>query len=116
MPVYSHLCETCHKTHDFYRPMSRASDIERCPDCKSETSRIYSFGKEKEFFEYEDAEYGASIHSKRQERQLMKAHGHVDFRETPAYSKDRWKQCRSVARRKPSYFIPGVQRVYRDRD
>ena len=96
--------------------MSLSGAIEKCPDCQSETTRVYSFSRQKEFFEYQDEQYQCSIVSRRQEKALMKKHGHVDFRETAAYGKDRWKECRSIARRKPTYFIPGVKQVHRDRD
>lgn len=122
MPIYQHECGQCKdaqgnpKILEFHRPMSRASDLERCPDCQSETQRVYSFNREKEFFAYQDEQYKCEISSKRQEKAIMKQHGHVDFRETAAYGKDRWKECRRIARRKPSYFIPGVKQVIRDRD
>ena len=120
MPIYQHECPNCkdsqgrEKIHDFFRPMSQAGDIEVCPDCKSETKRIYSFSREKEFFSYEDEQYKTNISSKSEEKRLMKMHGHVDTRETPFYEK--WKHHTKIARRKPVYFIPGVKQSKMDRD
>lgn len=34
----------------------------------------------------------------------MKAHGHMDLRETKSYQNDRWKKVRKVYAKKPIYF------------
>lgn len=121
-PVYEESCPRCKDTqgnpkiHYFHRSMSRAAAKERCPDCGAETQRVYSCSLKKEFFGFFDEQYQTQITSRKQEQRLMKQHGHVDFRETDAYDKPRWKSHRKIARRKPFFSIAGVKPTKMERD
>jgi len=115
MPVYEHGCSHCKETYLFHRPLSRAGDEERCPHCHAKTSRIYSVNLKKEFFAYDDAQYGCTISSEKEERRVMKQHGHTYFDETPTYNNPRWKSVRRLAKKKPIYST-SVKTTRMDRD
>ena len=81
MPLYSHECNHCKTVHDFFRPMSRAADRERCPACGHETERLYSSTVPKEFAPYHDEKFGCEVTSIRHEEKLMRKHGQVYTRD-----------------------------------
>lgn len=116
MPLYEFTgckCKRGKKVHEIVRPMSQAGDPFVCPNCSTTCERVYSFNKPKEFFAYDDAQYGTQITSEKQERRLMKKHRHVYTRETPAYEK--FRSQRKLAQRKPVYFTSaGVSKMERD--
>ena len=117
MPLYDFSCGTCNggkKVHTIFRPMSQAGDSYSCPDCGATCERIYSFQRQKEFFEYYDEQYKTTISSGKQEKSLMKQHGHIYAQETPAYEK--FKHQRNLAKKKPVYFIGGVKTGRMERD
>ena len=116
--LYEFSCPSCKtsggdKVHEVARRMQEAGNPYICPDCQSVCERIYSFQRTKEFMAYQDAQYGCEITSAKQEKRLMKKHGHVYTRETPAY--DKFREQRRLARKKPVYFsMSGVSSMKRD--
>lgn len=87
MPLYEFKCNDCNQTDVFHRPMKEAADPHKCTKCNKDMDRVYSQQRAKEFFSYYDEQYKCEIHSKAQEKRLMKKNGHVDARETPSRKK-----------------------------
>lgn len=117
--LYDFRCPKCtvkrgrEAVHEVVRHHTQAGEIFLCPDCYATCERLYTIGTKKEFFSYQDEQYGCEITSGKQEKRLMKSHGHVDARETPQYEK--FRSQRNTARRKPVYFTSaGVSAMNRD--
>lgn len=104
MPIYEYQCGTCKTSMDVHKTMANVSREEACPSGCGQMGRIYSFGRTKEFETFYDEQYKCTISSARQEARLMRAHGHIDARDTP--QRERFRDKIRSKQRKPVYSIP----------
>lgn len=42
MPIYEYVCPSCDLKFEMLRPMSRANDKAKCPECKTDSERVLS--------------------------------------------------------------------------
>lgn len=109
MPVYPYDCDICKdsqgnpKRVDVFKSMENASSRERCSGCCGSLRRVYSNYQTKVFKPFFDPTYGVEVTSERQDRALMRKHGHVESHDI--YRKkyeaqikhSRWKERKPVS-------------------
>ena len=97
MPLYEFSCEDCEKRgwtriHEVYRPISQAGKPYACPNCGSETERVYSATVPKEFFEFR-GKNGERVATRKQDQKYLRKHGRVLTQETSG-----WKDIQRMAK------------------
>lgn len=86
MPLYGYRCDCGHQ-FDEHHTMAQATSLQSCPSCGALAMRTYGFYKDKEFQSFFDDQYKCEIRSAKQERKLMKKHGHINTRDTGFFDK-----------------------------
>lgn len=82
--VYPYVCdnESCSerdKEQCIVKSHTDASRSENCPACHGELRRLYISTRSDQFQEFYDPQYKTWISSARQEKALMKQHGHIEM-------------------------------------
>ena len=83
MPVYEYSSHDGKKPFEVVKPISRASDPEKCPCCGGPSERVYSYSTPKEFNQFFDERYGVLVSSAKHQERLMKKHGDIYTADVP---------------------------------
>ena len=81
--VYEYRCEACASKglryeFDIWKPIKDSSRSETCPDCGATLERVFRLANALTFQSFYDQTYNTEITSARQEKSLMKKHGHIN--------------------------------------
>lgn len=83
MPLYPYECPSCAEKglrHEFdiWKPFKDSSRSEKCPVCNSTLERVFRLANALTFQPFFDPTYNREITSARQEKRLMREHGHIN--------------------------------------
>ena len=81
--IYAYSCETCKQKglryeFDIWKSIKDSSRPETCPSCGTNLERVFQLASALTFQPFYDQTYKTEITSGRQERKLMKEHGHIN--------------------------------------